>query len=94
MDSSYLEEEEMEVDLPSGVTISIAWDHESGPKGRFALVAFEDDWENRLLTCYAADIDELRYMVPWMVMQNNADPDPAIHITEDQYSVEWKNDKC
>lgn len=73
MDIAYLREESMEIELPSGITISVAWDHESGPAGRFTLVAFDDDWENHELTAYAANTDELRQMVPWMVLQISRD---------------------
>ncbi len=53
LDQVYLIEDLLEVDLPSGETISVEWDSHSGPRGRFVIVAFRDYWENRIRTEFA-----------------------------------------
>ncbi len=50
LDPIYLIDDLLEVDLPSGDTVSVEWDKESA---RFVIVVFRDDWENRLQTIHA-----------------------------------------
>lgn len=59
MDAAYLIDDMLEVDLPSGDTVSVEWDGDSGPQGRFALVVFRDYWENRRSIQYATSPQEV-----------------------------------
>lgn len=52
----YIREDEMEIDTPWGITISISYDE---IRKRFELVAFDNCWDNHIATCYEHESSEL-----------------------------------
>lgn len=45
-DPAYLREDLLEIDLPSGLTISVGWEPHRDPNGHFHVRVFRDQWDN------------------------------------------------
>jgi hypothetical protein len=66
MEPRFLRDDILEIDLPSGVTLSVGWNSQ---KHRFDIVAFRDFWEDQIRSSHATSISGLIDQIQWLSQQ-------------------------